>query len=91
MESMMQSKLDGLVEEYDRLTHQMMSQEIASDPAKYSECARARRPLEDVVRVYREYRDIAQQLADAEELIRTESDPEMRELAEAEREKRANG
>jgi peptide chain release factor 1 len=85
MEAMMKTKLDGLVDEFDRLSHQMMSQEVASDPALYSSCARARRPLEDVVRVYREYREVAQQLAEAEELIRSESDPEMRELAEQER------
>lgn len=81
----MQSKLDGLVEEFERLTHEMMSQEVASDPTRYGVCARQRRPLEEVVRVYREYREVAQQLEDAEELIRTESDPEMRELAEHER------
>jgi peptide chain release factor 1 len=82
MEKVMYQKLLDVVEEYDRLSQQMSTQEIASDPKKFSELARTQRQLTDVVSCFRQYQEDEKHLEEAESILREESDVELRELAE---------
>jgi len=68
---------------FAELTQQMARPDIASDHIKLAELARERAELEPLVTRYREYQDIATQIAEARELL-DEDDADMVELARAE-------
>jgi len=77
-------KLAALEEKYDDLTQKLSDSSIISQQEKFREYAKAHAELADIVAKYREFKDVAQQLADAKELVNTEKDVEMVELANME-------
>lgn len=79
----MWDKLQGIEERYEELTRMMADPEVVTDPARLAEVAREHAELEEMVGVYREYREASRQLEEARALLE-ERDPELRELAEAE-------
>ncbi len=79
----MWEKLEGIEDRYEEITQRMADPEIVTDPARLAELAREHAELEEVVTVYRQYRQAQAELAEAESLLE-DGDPEMRELAEAE-------
>ena len=81
----MRQKLLAVCEKYDRLSHEMAAPEIASDPAKYGKLAKEQRGLSEVVTVFREYEGYATRVAEADEILEAESDPEMRDYAQQDR------
>jgi peptide chain release factor 1 len=89
MEKVVRERLEGLQAEYDRLTGEMSTQEVASDPNRYREHAKAQAEIAETVQAYQTYRLQEDQLAEAEEILASETDPEMRELAGEERERLA--
>jgi peptide chain release factor 1 len=74
-------KLAGLEARYEEL-HTLMAQN-AGDYARVAEFARERSELETVVRKYRDYKKVQDSLAQAREML-TETDPELKTLAESE-------
>ena len=76
-------KLATIEARYDELMAKLGTAEVQSDPAEYRKSAKALSDLEPLVRAFREYKGIEQNIRGAEELTRG-SDPEMRELAEDE-------
>ncbi|MCP4643476.1 MAG: peptide chain release factor 1 [bacterium] len=76
------NRLVALCEEYDRLTAEMSTQEVASDPVRYRDLAKAQSAMGDTVRCFRLYQTERERLDEAEEILRDESDAELRELAE---------
>jgi peptide chain release factor 1 len=85
MERVLYEKLLNVEREYERLTNDMAKQEIASDPGAYGRLAKTRRSIEETVAAFRRYQRLEKHLSEAEQLLREESDPEMRELAETDR------
>ena len=85
MEQVMHDKLLAVVGDYDRLTRAMSTQEVASDPQVYRKHAQAQAEIEELVSCFRRYRLSEASLADAEEMLHEETDPEMLELAEQEK------
>jgi peptide chain release factor 1 len=81
----MRQRLLAICEEYDRLTAEMSTQEVASDPDWFRRLAKQQRSIEDAVRAFREYERHEKRLQESEQLLRDESDPELREMAEGER------
>ena len=77
-------KLAALEEKYDDLTQKLSDSSIISQQEKFREYAKAHAELADIVAKYREFKEVAQQLADAKELVNTEKDAEMVELAKME-------
>ncbi len=61
----------------------MADPEVVSDPDRLAELAREHAELEEIVTLYRQYRQARAELEQAESLL-DDSDPELRELAEAE-------
>ncbi len=82
----MHEKLKAIEAEHNRLTERMSSQEVASDPKAYRDCAIAARELEEVVSVFRAWQAAQQAIDEANEIIRTEKDPEVVALARQEKE-----
>jgi len=85
MEPIMRQKLLEVREEYQRLSGLMATQEVASDPAVYRKHAQALASISDVVQRFNIFLKDDQALQDAKEILKDESDPEMREMADEEK------
>ncbi len=79
----MLDKLENLVDRYSELEQRMGDPEVASNPNVYREVAKEESDLAPIVREYKNYKKIIEDIDGAKELLQ-ESDDEMRELAEAE-------
>jgi peptide chain release factor 1 len=79
----MLDKLAGIAERYEELSRLMGDPDIAADYEQVAEYAQERSNLEDIARGYYEYRDVLEQIEEAELLLDSDDD-EMRELARAE-------
>jgi peptide chain release factor 1 len=73
-------RLEALEGRYEELGAQMMDPAVAQDAARYQQVHKSWCDLEPVVTAYRDYKRVLEGIRQAEEL---QSDPEMRELANA--------
>jgi peptide chain release factor 1 len=76
-------KLISVERKYEELMASLGTSAVQNDPAEYRKQAKALSELEPLVEKFREYKTVAEGIAQAEELMKG-SDPEMRELAEEE-------
>lgn len=79
----MWEKLEGIENRYEEIAQRMADPEIVSDLDRLAELAREHAELKEIVALYRQYRQARAELDQAESLLE-DSDPELRELAEAE-------
>jgi peptide chain release factor 1 len=79
----MLEKLASVEARYGELMASLGTSTVQNDPAEYRKQAKALSEIEPLVEKYREYRGVAEQIAQAEELARG-TDAEMRALAEEE-------
>ncbi len=80
----MLDRLQSLEDRYNKLNELLSDPEVASDPSKLRDYGKEQSGLEEVVAAYREYKDIAQQLSDAKEMLDDELDSEMEEMVRTE-------
>lgn len=80
----MKEKLEELCRRYDELTAQMSDPEIYADPKVFQRIAKESSDLEPIVKCYRQIKDEQAALAETNEIIELESDPELIEMARAE-------
>lgn len=80
----MKFELDWLVDEYNNLEIELTNPDIYSDPKKLKELMQKKKNLEDTVLLYRDYKNTYANYEDAKALLKTESDPEMIEMAKEE-------
>lgn len=78
-----QDKLESVEERYRQLEAMLADPGVIARGA-WQEVARERARLEPLVEKYRAYRRVQKERAGLHELLRTESDPELRQLAESE-------
>ena len=76
-------RLDQLEARYNDLSQQMSDPTLVNDQKKFQAIAKAHRDMEPTVEKFREYRSLKQAIADAKTML-TESDPEIKEMAQAE-------
>jgi peptide chain release factor 1 len=86
MEQVVYERLESIEQEYEQLSTEMSKQEVASDPEQYGKLAKTQSQLAPIVECFRRYRDERQQMDEAEQILREESDADLRELAEQDRE-----
>ena len=77
-------KLNALEKRFDEVNALLADPEIIADHAAYQKHAKAHRDLSAVVEKFREYKSILHEIEDAKALSESESDPEMRKLADEE-------
>jgi len=77
-------KLEFIVEKYQELNMQISDPEIISDQKLWQKLMREHGDLTPVVEKFKEYKDTKNGIDEAKEIIREESDEEMRELAKME-------
>ncbi len=78
------SQLDGVVQRYEEIRHQLSAPEIASDQDKFRKLMKEMSSLEKLVDTYAEYKAQAKGLKEAKEILESETDPELRALAKEE-------
>jgi peptide chain release factor 1 len=82
---MLEDKLDSIEERYTYLEQAMSEPDVASDLQRLMELGKERSDLEDLVTLYRSYKETSRELAETESLVgEDDSDPEMAEMARAE-------
>jgi peptide chain release factor 1 len=81
---MLLDKLDEIENKYDELTKILSDPEIFSDYSKSQKYSKEQSDLVDVVHKIKEYKKVLSGIQDAEEILQTDGDEEMKELAEAE-------
>ncbi len=80
----MLDKLKEIEEKYDELSRMLTDPEIFSDHSKSQKYSKEQSDLEEIVFKIREYRTVLSGMTGAEEMLRTEEDEDMKELAELE-------
>jgi peptide chain release factor 1 len=76
-------RLDQIEVRFEELTHQLADPALIGDGEQYRKAAKGHSELADVVAKYREWKDASSQLDQARAML-ADSDPEMREMANAE-------
>ena len=77
-------KLDAVVKRFDELTEKMADPTLYDRQKEFKEVSTERGNIEDVVACYLKYKKIKNDLDGAKDLLKTESDEEMREMAKEE-------
>jgi peptide chain release factor 1 len=77
-------KLAGIEERYQELERLMSDPDVLGDYSKVVEYSKERAGLEEIVEQYRRYKTQVHNLEDARELLRDETDEELRMMAEEE-------
>jgi len=77
-------KLASVETRYEELMASLGTSTVQNDPTEYRKQAKMLSDIEALVLKYREYRVVSSELAQAEELMKSSGDPEMRDLAQEE-------
>jgi peptide chain release factor 1 len=77
-------KLNALEMKFEELNIQLADPAVFADQANYQKLAKAHRDLRDIVERFREYKGILQGIEESKTISATETDPEMRKLADDE-------
>ncbi|HJZ67870.1 MAG TPA: peptide chain release factor 1 [Blastocatellia bacterium] len=80
----MLDKLDAIEEKYEELTRQLSDHELLADQSRYAKVAKQHRELEEIVAKYREFKSLDRGISETRELLESETDDEMVNLARAE-------
>jgi len=77
-------KLRAVEARYDELTAELANPEVVSDSKRYQKTAKTHAELGELVSKYREYKDLERGINDTRVMIREETDPELKTMAEEE-------
>lgn len=82
--NMILEKLIGVKERFEEVGRLITEPEIISDMERYIKLNKEYKELEPIVKAYIEYKDIVSNIESAREILGTEKDEEMREMAKME-------
>lgn len=77
-------KLDEVIKRFNLLTEKLSDPSLYDRPAELKAVNTERSQIEDIVVCYQEYKKMKTDLEGAQEMLRQETDPEMREMAKEE-------
>jgi len=69
---------------FEKIDKELMSPEVMADLDRYTKLMKERKNLAPTIEKYREYKKTADTVAEAKEILETESDAELREIAQEE-------
>ena len=84
MDSITFEKLKDIEARFAEVEARMSDADVARDPSAYQKLARESREIAPIVDRYRSYKAALAELTKVQEMIRSETDPEMREMAHEE-------
>ncbi|MDO4317751.1 MAG: peptide chain release factor 1 [Lachnospiraceae bacterium] len=77
-------KLDDLLKRFEELELELSDPMVASDTGRFRKLMKEQSDIQPIVEAYRAYRDAKQNIQDSLELLESENDEELRELAKEE-------
>jgi peptide chain release factor 1 len=77
-------RLQSVEDRYDRLNEMLSDPDIVSDTNKLRDYSKEQSDLQETVEVYREYKDVQTQLAEAKAMFDEKMDADMREMVKEE-------
>ncbi len=80
----MVKQLEAIRERFSEVSQQMTMPEVVSDMTKFTKFSKEYKDLERIVKEYDKYLAVIEEIKGAKELISTEKDPEMRDMAKVE-------
>lgn len=84
MANILLEKLEGVKSRFDEVSELITKPEIISNMDKYVKLNKEYKNLEPLIESYRKYKDIISNIQGAKEILNSEKDEEMREMAKAE-------
>ena len=81
---MLIEKLQNIKNNFLKISEDIVKPEVIVDNKRYKELSKEYSNLQPIVEAFDEYLNIEKQIKDAEELLKVETDAELKELAEAE-------
>jgi peptide chain release factor 1 len=82
--NMLLDKLRTVEARYDDLTSQLADPATVADSKRYQKTAKAHAELGELVAKFREYKDLERGITDTKAMVRDETDPELKAMAEEE-------
>jgi peptide chain release factor 1 len=83
-ENLILEKLEGVKQRFDEVSAQVNSPDAMQDMKRYVALNKEFKDLEPLIQAYNEYKNILGNINDAREILKNESDEEMREMAKEE-------
>ncbi|MBM7605306.1 peptide chain release factor 1 [Metabacillus litoralis] len=80
----MLDRLESVEYRYEKLNQLLMDPDIIGDSKKLREYSKEQSDLQETVEVYREYKEVREQIADTKSMLDEKLDAEMREMAKEE-------
>ncbi|ENQ3079608.1 peptide chain release factor 1 [Bacillus sp. NPDC077411] len=80
----MLDRLQAVEDRYEKLNEFLSDPEVISDPNKLREYSKEQSDMQETVEVYREYKDVREQLRDAKAMLEEKLDADMREMVKEE-------
>ncbi|RRB04147.1 peptide chain release factor 1 [Larkinella rosea] len=77
-------QLESIKERFEEVSQQIMMPEIVSDQKKYTKLSKEYKDLDKIVKQYLAYKKLVNDIDGAKELLATERDDDLREMAKAE-------
>jgi len=77
-------KLESIAVRFNEVGQQIVDPDIIADMKRYVKLTKEYKDLSEIVRVYKEYKNVVDNIAMSKEMIETEDDPEMKEMAKME-------
>ncbi|MGM9506083.1 peptide chain release factor 1 [Larkinella sp. GY13] len=77
-------QLESIKERFEEVSQQIMMPEIVSDQKKYTKLSKEYKDLEKIVKQYQVYKKLLNDIDGAKDLLATEKDEDLREMAKAE-------
>ena len=77
-------KLEAVVVRYDELTQMLADPTIYDRQEEFKKVSSERSSLEEIVTVYKEYKKLKDDVAQAKDMVMNESDPDLKEMAKEE-------
>ncbi|MEK4915520.1 peptide chain release factor 1 [Bacillus sp. FSL E2-8887] len=80
----MLDRLQAVEDRYEKLNELLSDPEVISDTNKLREYSKEQSDIQDTVEVYREYKDVREQLRDAKAMLEDKLDADMRDMVKEE-------
>src|SRR5690554_3366185 len=84
MDNTLLSKLEAIHYRFKEVSQLIVDPDIISDMNRYVKLNKEYKDLEELDKVYQEYKNVLENIASSRELLAEEKDPEMREMAKME-------
>ena len=84
MDQILRSKLQDIETAYNELSNKLLDPTVISDYEQVKSISKARKDLDKIITKYTQYKRLEEQNSSNHELLKTETDPEMLELAKEE-------